>query len=161
MSESPLSALLEAAMTDLTMHLLSDATRYRRWLSVAACVWAVLFAAPHTWWALGIPGGFPGGEKNHRLMMSSTWRYIFDVIVIVLSVLMFAITVTLLRPPETVVRRWIPHAAAWIGAGMLLLRGLAGMIVDGARDPVWWPTFLVGGTLLGGVAWSARTARVR
>jgi hypothetical protein len=139
----------------------SGTARYRRWLSVAACIWAVLFAAPHTWWALGIPDGFPGGEKSHRLMMSSAWRYIFDVVVIVLSILMFAITVTLLRPPDTVVRRWIPHTAAWIGSGMLLLRGLAGMVVDGARDPIWWPTFLVGGILLGGVAWSARAARVR
>jgi hypothetical protein len=139
----------------------SGTARYRRWLSVAACIWAVLFAAPHTWWALGIPDGFPGGEKSHRLMMSSTWRYIFDVVVIVLSILMFAITVTLLRPPGTVVRRWIPHTAAWIGSGMLLLRGLAGMVVDGARDPIWWPTFLVGGILLAGVAWSARAARLR
>jgi len=131
------------------------ATR-RRWISYAACVWAVLFAAPHAWWALGIPFGFPGGEANHQLMMSSAWRYIYDVIVVVLSVVAILISLTLLKPPHEVVRRWVPHTAAWIACGMLTLRGVAGMIVDGTSDPIWWPTFLVGGILLGAVAWSAR-----
>jgi hypothetical protein len=39
---------------------------------------------------------------------------------------------------------------------MLLLRGIAGMIVDGRSDPLWWPTFTVGGILLVSVAWLAR-----
>ena len=38
--------------------------------------------------------------------------------------------------------------------------GVAGMIVDGASDPIWWPAFLVGGILLGGVAWMAGTRGV-
>jgi hypothetical protein len=130
--------------------------RYRRWITFAACGWAVLFAAPHTWWALGIPAGFPGGEANHQLMMTSTWRYIYDVIVIIMSALAILIAVTLLRPPEQIVRRWVPYTAAWIACGMLTLRGLAGMVVDGISDPVWWPTFLLGGILLGAVAWLAR-----
>src|SRR5687768_13086224 len=61
--------------------------RHQRWISYAACVWAVLFAAPHIWWALGIPAGFPGGPAGHQLMMTSAWRYIYDVIVIILSAL--------------------------------------------------------------------------
>jgi hypothetical protein len=131
-------------------------TARRRWISYAACVWAVLFAAPHAWWALGVPAGFPGGEASHRLLMSSSWRYIFDLMVIVLSILAVLITLTLLRPPEQVMRRWVPQTAAWIACGMLTLRGIAGMVVDGASDPVWWPAFLVGGILLGAVAWTAR-----
>jgi hypothetical protein len=59
---------------------------HRRWISYSASAWAVLFAAPHTWWALGISAGFPGGEANHQLMMTSAWRYVFDVVVILLSV---------------------------------------------------------------------------
>jgi hypothetical protein len=133
-----------------------DVTRRRRWVSYAACAWAILFAAPHTWWALGIPAGFPGGEVNHQLMMTSAWRYIYDVIVILLSAVAILIALTLLRPPHQVVRRWIPYAAAWIASGMLTLRGLAGLVVDGASDPIWWPTFLLGGILLGSVAWMAR-----
>jgi hypothetical protein len=93
-------------------------------------------------------------------MMSSAWRYIFDVIVILLSILAVLITLTLLRPPEQVVRRWIPATAAWIACGMLSLRGVAGMVVDGTSDAVWWPTFLLGGILLGAVAWHARIPKV-
>ena len=130
--------------------------RHRRWITYAACAWAVLFAAPHTWWALGIPAGFPGGTASHHVMMTSAWRYVFDVIVVVLSGLAALIALTLLRPPHLVVRRWVPQTAAWIGSGMLTLRGLAGLVVDGASDLVWWPTFLLGGMLLGGVAWLAR-----
>ncbi len=135
---------------------LAASANYRRWISYAACGWAVLFAAPHLWWALGIPTGFPGGPAGHQLMMSSAWRYIYDVIVVILSVLAVLITLALLRPPHLVTRRWVPHTAAWIACGMLTLRGVAGMLVDGASDPVWWPTFLLGGILLGAVAWMAR-----
>jgi hypothetical protein len=128
---------------------------HRRWISYLACVWAVLFAAPHIWWAMGIPAGFPGGEASHRLMMTSAWRYIYDLVVILLSVAGVLIALTLLRPPHEVTRRWIPHAAAWVACGMLTLRGVAGMIVDGISDPVWWPTFLAGGIVFGSVAWLA------
>lgn len=133
--------------------------RHQRWVSYAACVWSVLFAAPHVWWALGIPAGFPGGPAGHQLMMTSAWRYIYLVIVIILCALAILIALTLLRPPHQVVRRWVPQTAAWIASGMLTLRGLAGLVVDGASDPVWWPTFLLGGILLGGVAWLARIPR--
>ncbi|HJR35808.1 MAG TPA: hypothetical protein VJ817_12715 [Gemmatimonadales bacterium] len=143
-----------SALTDI-----DSTARHQRWISYAACVWAVLFAAPHIWWALGIPAGFPGGSANHQLMMSSAWRYIYDVIVIILCALAILIALTLLRPPHEVIRRWVPETAAWIASGMLLLRGVAGLLVDGASDPVWWPTFLVGGMLLGGVAWLARVPR--
>jgi len=28
-----------------------------RWVNYAACLWALLFAAPHVWWALGFLRG--------------------------------------------------------------------------------------------------------
>lgn len=133
--------------------------RSRRWISYAACAWAVLFAAPHTWWALGIRAGFPGGDRSYNFFMASTWRVVFNLTVIVLSGLTIIIVLRLLRPAEQGRRRWIPRTAAWIGSGMLMLRGVAGMIVDGTEDPVWWPAFLVGGMLLGGVAWMAGAGR--
>lgn len=139
-------------MTDLV-------ARNGRWISYAACVWAVLFAAPHTWWALGIPAGFPGGEANHQLWMSSTWRYMYNVMVIILSAMAVLVALTFLRPSHHVIRRWIPHTAAWIAGGMLSLRGVAGLLVDGTSDLVWWPTFLVGGILFSALAWSARTSK--
>jgi hypothetical protein len=54
----------------------------RRWISDAACAWAVLFAAPHVWWALG---AFPGGEASYQVFMSSRWLYLYNLTVIALS----------------------------------------------------------------------------
>lgn len=133
----------------------------RRWVTGAACAWAILFAAPHIWWALGISFGFPGGEDSYAFFMSSAWRVVYDYVVIVMSVMMVAIALTLLRPPDLVTRRWVPLALAWLGAFLLTLRGVAGAVVDGASDPVWWPTFLTGGILLGAVAFMARAPTAR
>ena len=139
----------------------AELTRFRRWITYAVCAWAILFAAPHTWWALGIPAGFPGGEASYHRFMGSTWRYFFDVVVVVLSALTVVIALTLLRPPDQLLRRWIPLTAAWLGAAVLTIRGVAGLIVDGFSDPIWWPTFLLGGLLLGAVAWSAQQSAGR
>lgn len=65
------------------------------------------------------------------------------------------IALTLLQSPEQTVRRWIPHTGAWIACAMLTLRGVTGLVVDGASDPIWWPAFLVGGILFRAVAWLA------
>ncbi len=125
-----------------------------RWIHYAACAWALLFAAPHAWWALGISAGFPGGAANHRLMMS-TWRYFFDVGVVLLSATAAILALALVRPWGSVVPLWIRRTAAWIASAMLTFRGVAGLVVDGLSDPIWWPTFLIGGLLFGSVAWLA------
>ena len=132
-----------------------------RWINYAACLWALLFAAPHIWWALGIPAGFPGGPANHRLMMSTPWRYFFDVVVVLLSVTAVFIALALSQRWGQTIPRWILRTAAWIASAMLTLRGVAGLVVDGLSDPVWWPTFLIGGVLFGSVAWGARSIRHR
>jgi hypothetical protein len=130
-----------------------------RWINYAACLWALLFAAPHVWWALGFPAGFPGGpargRANHQLMMT-TWRYYFDVAVIFLSLLAIFVALALIRAWGRIIPRRILRTMAWMASAMLMLRGVAGLLVDGTRDPVWWPTFLVGGILFGSVAWAAR-----
>ena len=127
--------------------------RRLRWPYYAAGIWALLFAAPHTWWALGVPFGFPGGLPSHRLMMTSWWRYVYDVIVVLLSIVGAIVALVLSRTRGRPTIRRIAKALAWSACVMLTLRGVAGMIVDGAADPIWWPTFLVGGLLFGGVAW--------
>src|SRR6185503_7370317 len=114
------------------------------------------FAAPHTWWALGSPLGFPGGAANHRMWMDSPWRYAYDVLVILLSILGAFVALALSRPATHTHLRRIPRTLAWIAAALLSLRGLAGLIVDGTTDLVWWPTFLLGGVLFGGVALRSR-----
>ena len=129
--------------------------RSRRWITYAACAWSLLFAAPHIWWALGISAGFPGGEAKYRFFMSSTWRYVYDLVVIGLSLLAVLVAWTLLRSSHRSIWRRLAHIAAWIACGMLTLRGVAGFIHDGLEDLVWNPTFFTGGILFGAVAWLA------
>lgn len=129
----------------------SDIARRRPWVHYATVVWAVCFAAPHTWWALGSPFGFPGGPTNYRLWMASWWRYLYDVVVILLSIL-GAVVALALRPSSQARFRRFFRALAWITAGLLIVRGVAGLVVDGTADRIWWPTFLVGGLLFGSVA---------
>ena len=131
----------------------------RRALSHAASAWAIAFGAPHLWWALGVPVGFPGGRASYDLFMGSAWRYVYDLSVVVMSVLAVVIPQQLLRPPARVVRRWIPVALAWMACGMLTIRGVAGFIVDRGADLVWDPMFTAGGILFGCVAWLARQSR--
>jgi hypothetical protein len=130
--------------------------RNRRWIGYAAAIWAILFAVPHTWWALGDPTGFPGGEANYDVWFSRPWHRPYNATVIMLSVLAALAALWLLRPSRDHARRWIPYAAVWIAGGVLSLRGVAGLLVDGTSDLVWWPTFLVGGILFSALAWSAR-----
>jgi len=127
----------------------------RSWINYAACVWSTLFAAPHIWWALGISFGFPGGEKSYRFFMSSTWRYVYDLVVVLLSALAVVVALTLLRLPMQSLWRRLAYVAAWIACGMLTLRGVAGFIHDGLTDRIWNPTFFMGGVLFGSVAWLA------
>jgi hypothetical protein len=56
--------------------------------------------------------------------------------------------------------RWV-SVAVWTASGALLLRGAAGLVVDGLSDPIWWPTFLTGGLLYGSVASLARSRGVQ
>ena len=128
------------------------------WIHYGACAWAIVFAAPHVWWALGISAGFPGGEANHRLMMDTPWRLVYDVVVILLTATAFIVALVPIRPWGSRIPRWIHRTAAWIACGMLSLRGVAGMVVDGLSELIWWPLFLAGGILFGMIAWAARTA---
>lgn len=122
------------------------------WIHYAACAWTVLFGAPHVWWALGIPAGFPGGTGAHEAMFRQTWFLFYDLIVVALCGIAIVVALAPVRSWGRVIPRWILRTAAWIACAMLLFRGLAGMIVDGPADLVWWPTFLTGGILFRGVA---------
>lgn len=133
-------------------------TRRQRWIGYAACAWAALFTGTHVWWALGFSAGFPGGATSHQLWMSG-WRYLYLVAVIVLGAVAMLVALAPGRPPGDIMKRWIPRSAPWIAGAVLTLRGIAGFVVDGTSDPVWWPTFLVGGMLFTALAWSARPGR--
>ena len=129
--------------------------RRRRWANYAACLWALAFAAPHTWWALGSPFAFPGGPANHQLMMTSSWRLAYDLAVILLSVVAAVLALVLLRLSADSKPFGVLRTLAWIASVVLGLRGVAGLAVDGVSDLTWSPTFVVGGLLFGLVASAA------
>ena len=132
---------------------------WRRWVSYATCAWSVAFGVPHLWWALGVSWGFPGGEPSYLFFMSSAWRYVYDWVVITCSVLGVFVPLALLKPPDKLVRRWVPHSLAYIACVLLTVCGGVGLILDRGRDHVWDPTFLLGGILFGAVALLVRTPR--
>ena len=134
--------------------------RRAHWINYIACLWGLAFAAPHVWWALGVPFGFPGGPANHRLLMT-TWRYFFDLFVILLSLTAATLAIALARPDGRAIPRRVLRTSAWIACGMLSLRGVAGLVHDRLSDPVWNPTFVVGGILFGCVAWLSRPESTR
>jgi hypothetical protein len=131
------------------------------WLAYATCTWTAIFAAPHIWWALGSPFGFPGGEASYRIFMSATWRIVYDWVVVLLSFMGFGVALALVRSWGHAIPQRLLHTLAWLGFGVLTLRGVAGLAVDGLADPVWSPGFLVGGLLFGGLAWRAHVTKVR
>jgi hypothetical protein len=133
-------------------------SRYR-WIHYAACLWAVVFAAPHLWWALGIPAGFPGGRNNHVLMMT-TWRYYFDLVVIALCSVAIVIALAPVHQWGEAIPPGVLRVTTWAACSVLTLRAVAGLIADGLSDPVWWPTFLIGGLLFGAVAVRGRRRKM-
>jgi predicted lysophospholipase L1 biosynthesis ABC-type transport system permease subunit len=85
--------------------------------------------------------------------MMTTWRYYGDVTVILLCVLAVGVALAPVQRWGAVMPRRLLRIMAWTASAMLGLRGLAGMIVDGVSDPIWWPIFLAGGLLFGAIAY--------
>jgi len=132
--------------------------RARAWTAYAACTWALLFAAPHVWWALNVPTGFPGGDSAHAAALGSTWFLLYDLSVVALCAAGAFVALAIAGPLGRAVSRRVLLALAWLAAAVLTARGVAGLLVDGRSDLVWWPTFLLGGLLYGTMAWSYREA---
>jgi hypothetical protein len=77
-----------------------------------------------------------------------------------MSVLGFLVVRALMQPACPAGRAWVTPTLAWAASALLTLRGAAGLAVDWVRDPIWWPTYLIGGILFGTVAWLERRPSV-
>jgi hypothetical protein len=73
--------------------------------------------------------------------------------VILLCVLAVGVALAPVQKWGALIPRRLLRVMAYTASAMLGLRGLAGMIVDGLSDLVWWPTFLLGGILFGAIAY--------
>lgn len=121
-----------------------------QWTGRAAMVWAVVFAAPHVWWAFGVPAGFPDGEGGFAEALAVPWFRAYDLLVVALSAAAALVAwAAMRRQPEGI-------AVAWGICAILLVRGIAGLMIDGFADPVWSPMFEIGGLLFGATAWQCR-----
>jgi hypothetical protein len=126
------------------------------WAGRAAAAWAALFAAPHVWWAFGVPAGFPGGAAGLSDALNVPWFRAYDLLVVALSCMAVLVAMAASRARSGVL------PLAWAISGVLLARGLAGLAVDGLADLVWSPLFVTGGLLFGATAWlCGRRARPR
>lgn len=136
------------------------------WTGCAACVWAILFAAPHMWWALGVSTAFPGGDTAYSTAFRNSWFFLYNLVVVILLIASALVALALVQE-----QRWrrlffffssrrhhrMLLAAAWIACTILTFRGLIGLVVDGLTDLTFfgWPMFLTGGILFGATAaWS-------
>jgi hypothetical protein len=66
-----------------------------------------------------------------------------------MSVLGSLVAGALMQPASAGGQALVVRAMAWAAFALLTLRGAAGLVVDWVRDPLWWPTFLIGGILSG------------
>jgi hypothetical protein len=112
-----------------------------------AAAWATLFAAPHLWWAFGVPTGFPGGAAGLEEALAVPWFVAYDLLVVALSGAAAMVALAAMRPQAVRV------PLAWGICLVLLARGVAGLAVDGLADLVWNPMFVIGGLLFGATAW--------
>lgn len=129
-------------------------SRLTVWTGYAACVWAGVFAAPHVWWMLGVSAGFPGGDDTYAVALRNPWFVAYNLIVIILCGMGVVVALALVQPWGRRLPRWMLTTAAWGACALLTLRGLAGLVVDGSADLLWWPTFLLGGLLFGLLAYA-------
>jgi hypothetical protein len=127
------------------------------WAGYTALAWTLLFAAPHVWWALGIPAGFPGDDNAYHAAWSGAWFPHYNLFVVFLSAVGFLVILATVTPMGRAVPHRVLLTLAWLGAVLLTARGVAGLVVDGRADLVWWPAFLLGGVLYGVTAWSHRS----
>ena len=54
------------------------------WVGFAACIWVILFATPHLWWAFGVSAAFLGGDRAYEFAFRNSLFLVYDLVVIIL-----------------------------------------------------------------------------
>lgn len=137
------------------------------WWGGVACVWALLFAAPHFYWAAGGRWGLGAQAAAADQALQQRWFFTYNLLVGVLSVGGAVLAVALARPHREGPVRRLLRAAAWVACGVLALRGAVGVaalsldVATGALDSplvlvLMEPWFVLGGIAFGGLAATSR-----
>jgi hypothetical protein len=87
----------------------------------AACAWAVVFIAPHVYWATGGTAGLPGGEPLDGPIEAINYA------AITFSALAAVLALALARPWGAAVPRRVLLVGAWAACVLLALRGGGGL----------------------------------
>ena len=101
--------------------------------AIVAFCWAVGFVALHVYWFLGGRVGF--GDQADPLpgRPTSIGGWIFELVVWTMFAAGLIVPLALVRPWGTRIPRRLLMALMWIGAGVLLARGGAGLVDDAVR----------------------------
>lgn len=97
-----------------------------RWVGYSAAVWALIFAVLHVVWAMGWYVGLH--QESARKAFQQRWFLVYDLIAAGLCVLAVAVGLALVQSWGRRIPRALIGALAWGGAGLLALRGAAGVV---------------------------------
>jgi hypothetical protein len=90
------------------------------WAGYAACVWALVFTAPHIYWAVGGTTGLAGHSMTGALL-------VVNLVAIPLCLLAAGVALAAVQSWGEVIPRWLLLTAVW-GAGVVLsVRGIVGL----------------------------------
>jgi hypothetical protein len=110
-----------------TAQTASNQSRFKNFRAAhGAALWSLLFAALHVAWAAGWYVGLPA--ELARKAFQRTWFWAYDITAAVMCALGVVVALALARPCEQRLPRKIMNLFACCGAGLLLLRGGAGVI---------------------------------
>ncbi|MFE9635258.1 DUF3995 domain-containing protein [Streptomyces sp. NPDC006463] len=100
------------------------ATAWQRTTGSAACVWMVVFAAFHAYWALGGTFGLPPGES----LVDNTPLFIIDLIAIPMNLGGAALALALVQRWGLFFPRWLVLCGAWGCALLMVFHALPAMV---------------------------------
>lgn len=113
-------------------HRSPTSTTLRR-AGLTCFVWVLVFIAAHVYWAHGGTYGI-GNPDTSIPNDDSLVKRICQILVEAMVVIGTIVPLALYQRWGRRVPHWMLATCCWIGAGILLLRGIAGLVDDGLRD---------------------------
>jgi len=134
------------------------------WVGYSAALWALIFAGLHVVWAMGWYIGLH--QELAEKAFQRQWFLVYDLVAAGLCLLAAVVALALVQPWGRRLPRSLIHLLAWSGAGLLVLRGAAGVMqavyylaIGGNKLDVfalWAIWFCLGAVLFGMSIWRFR-----
>jgi hypothetical protein len=169
------------------LHKSQQRIRRRRWISLAAVAWCVVFGGFHLYWALGGNVGFAEFSMPSNRIYALTRDPLYIAITWgVVLLCMFAAIAALIpvQPWSRRMPKWLLLSPLWMASGLFLVRGIGNPIqtalimggvmhfepLAGPEAQAWYqwlhldlmffsPWFIMGGFIFGAMARSTRRIR--